>query len=276
MRRLISVCLILTFGLLLTVAQTSAQCCREKPSPCGENPSTYREKPSTTADAIDVDPLALKVLKAAMEPIRTAKNYSFQTRVMRENLGTNGQIITYFTTSEVIVSRPDKLRVNFRGKGRDVQLFYDAGRAVLYTPAQKLYATVSVPKTLDGMLDALEGRGVYLPSKNFIESDPYQVLAPDLKTGYVIGEVELFDMPVHQLAFTEDKAEWQLWVTGGANPRIQKLEVIDKGRSREPRVVVEFSNWNFNASVQPDMFTFKVPPGAKEIEFSTLKSQGGK
>jgi len=275
MRRLISICLILTFGLLLPVAQTSAQC-REKPSPCGENPSTYREKPSTTADAIDVDPLALKVLKAAMEPIRTAKNYSFQTRVMRENLGTNGQIITYFTTSEVIVSRPDKLRVNFRSRGRDVQLFYDAGRAVLYTPAQKLYATISVPKTLDGMLDALEGRGVYLPSKNFIESDPYQVLAPDLKTGYVIGEVELYDMPVHQLAFTEDKAEWQLWVTGGSNPRIQKLEVIDKGRGREPRVVVEFSNWNFNASVQPDMFTFKVPPGATEIEFSTLKSQGGK
>jgi len=275
MRRLIPICLILTFGLLLTVAQTSAQC-REKPSPCGENPSTYREKPSTTADALDVDPLALKVLKAAMEPIRTAKNYSFQTRVMRENLGTNGQIITYFTTSEVIVSRPDKLRVNFRGKSRDVQLFYDGGRAVLYTPAQKLYATISAPKTLDGMLDALEGRGVYLPSKNFIESDPFQVLAPDLKTGYVIGEVELYDMPVHQLAFTEDKAEWQLWVTGGANPRIQKLEVIDKGRSREPRVVVEFSNWNFNASVQPDMFTFKVPPGATEIEFSTLRSQGGK
>jgi hypothetical protein len=256
MQRLTLFCLILILGLLLPVSQTPAQ---------------EREKPSGTADKVDVDPLALKVLKATMEPIRTARNYSFQTRVMRENLGTNGQIITYFTSSEVIVSRPDKLRVNFKGRGRDVQLFYNAGRAVLYAPDKNLYATAAVPKTLDAMLDAIEKRAVYLPAKNFIESDPYQELAPDLKTGYVIGKVEL-DEPVHQLAFTEDNAEWQLWVTGGSYPQVRKLAVIDKARSREPRVVVEFSNWNFNRSVQPDMFEFKTPPGAKQIELSELRS----
>ena len=195
---------------------------------------------------------------------------------MRENLGTNGQIITYFTNSEVTVARPDKLHVSFKGRGREVELFYNAGTAVLYSPGPKLYATISTAKTLDGVLDELEKRNLYLPVKNLLESDPYATLAPDLNTGYVIGKVDVFGKPVHQLAFTEDKAEWQLWVTGEPNPRIQMLEVIDKGRMHQPRVVVEFTDWNLNASVKPDMFTFKAPPGAREIEFSKLRTEGRK
>jgi hypothetical protein len=233
-----------------------------------------REKPAKAPDQqTDIDPLALKVLKAVTDPIRDAKAYSFRTRVIRENLGTNGQIITYFTKSEITVVRPDKLHVNFKGRGREVQLFYNAGQAVLYAPAQKLYARLSTAKTLDGVLDELEKRNVYLPVKNLLESDPYQTLAPDLKTGYVVGKVELYDAPAHHLAFTEDQAEWQLWVTGRPNPLIQVLEVIDKGRAHEPRIVVQFSDWNMNAKVEADMFTFRAPAGAKEIEFAKLRKE---
>jgi hypothetical protein len=260
MQRFIQYCLLVVCGSLLLAAQTP-----------------MREKPAKTPDQqVDVDPLALKVLKAVTDPIRDSKAFSFRTRVMRENLGTNGQIITYFTNSEITVVRPDKLRVNFKGRGREVQLFYNAGQATLYAPGTKLYARLSTAKTLDGVLEELEKRNVYLPVKNLLQSNPYQTLAPDLKTGYVIGLVDLYDTPAHHLAFTEDKAEWQLWVTGAPNPRIQVLDVIDKGRAREPRIVVQFSDWNLNASVQPDMFTFKVPPGASEIEFSKLRKEAGK
>jgi len=236
-----------------------------------------REKPAGSVDQqTDIDPLALKVLKAVTDPIRNASAFSFLTRTMRENLGTNGQTITYFTASEVIVVRPDKLKVTFRGRGRDVQLYYDGGKAVLYSPGPNLYATISAPQTLDAVLDRLEERGVYLPVKNLLESDPYQSLASDLKTGYVIGRVEVFGTtPIHQLAFTEDKAEWQLWTTGLPNPRIQRMEVIDKGRTNEPRILIEFSDWDLSPVVQPDAFTFKVPAGAKQIEFSKVPAPGG-
>ena len=63
----------------------------------------------------DIDPLALKVLKAATDPLRDAKSYSFRALVSRENMGTSGQVITLFNLSDVTVQRPDKLHVNFRG-----------------------------------------------------------------------------------------------------------------------------------------------------------------
>src|SRR5215471_12253726 len=124
MYKFLRYCLIFLCSSLLLVAQT-----------------TNRQKPGANApDKKDIDPLALKVLKAVTDPIRDAKAFSFRTRAIREYLGSNGQIISYFTTSDVTVGRPDKLRVDFKGRGRDVQLYHEAGKTVLYAPESKLYA----------------------------------------------------------------------------------------------------------------------------------------
>jgi hypothetical protein len=214
----------------------------------------------------DIDPLALQVLKAATDPIRQSQSYSFRALVSREHLGTNGQVITLFNLSNVTVQRPDKLHVDFRGKGKEVEFFYNAGQAVLYTPEEKLYAPISSPSTIDATLDALEKRDVFIPIRNFLQSDPYRSLTDGMLTGYVIGKVMLFDQTVHQLAFTEKDAEWQLWVIGGDQPRVRRLQVIDKTKPEHPRIIVDFLDWDLNATPSADLFSFKKPDDAKEIE----------
>src|SRR5262249_52734133 len=62
-----------------------------------QEPAEKEAKPSTAVK--DIDPLALQVLKAATDRIHNAKAYSFQAIVSRENLGTNGQVITQFSAS---------------------------------------------------------------------------------------------------------------------------------------------------------------------------------
>jgi hypothetical protein len=259
MYKLVQFCLILLCSSLLLVAQTTT---RQKPAPA----SPDQQK--------DIDPLALKVLKAVTDPIRDAKAFSFRTRGIREYLGSNGQIITYFTTADITISRPDKLRVDFKGRGHDVQLYHDGEQTVLYAPGPKLYAVIpSKAKTLDGMLEELEKRNVYLPAKNLLASDPYQTLVPDIKTGYVIGRVQMNDKQVHQLAFTEKDAEYQLWVTGLPDPRIQALQVVNMALAHEPRVMIEFSDWNLNPRIQADTFSFKIPADAKQIDFLQFPKQ---
>jgi hypothetical protein len=221
-------------------------------------------KPKTSQK--DIDPLALQVLKAATEPIRQSQSFSFKVLVSREHLGSNGQVITLFHSSEATVQRPNKLHVDFHGRAKEVELFYNAGQAVLYTPEDKFYTQISGPTTLDAILDALEKRDVFLPTKNFLESDPYKSLTDDLLTGYVIGKVMLFDQPVHHLAFTEPGAEWQMWVVGGEHPQVRRLQVVDNSKPGHPRIVVDFFDWNFNASPNSGLFTFSKPADAKEIQ----------
>src|SRR6516164_3741632 len=146
MYRVLQYCLILLCSSLLLVGQTTTR----------EKPSAPTEKPAANApnQPKDIDPLALKVLKAVSDPIRDAQAFSYRTRATREYVGSNGQIITYFTTSDVTVGRPNKLRVDFKGR-HDVQLYYDGGQAVLYAPGPKLYAVMPAATTLDGLLQQL-------------------------------------------------------------------------------------------------------------------------
>ena len=214
----------------------------------------------------DIDPLALQVLKAATDPIHDAKSYSFRALVSREQFGTNGQIITQFTISNISVERPDKLHIDFQGHGKKVQLFYNAGHTVLYTPEEKLYTTISSPTTVDATLEALSKRNIFIPTENFLASDPYHSLTNRLLTGYVVGRAMLFDQEVHQLAFTEPDAEWQMWVVGGDKPMVRRVEIVDKRTPQHPRITIDFLDWNLNPSLSPDLFTFSKPPDAKEID----------
>lgn len=94
--------------------------------PClGQQASRQDNADSTEKDA---DPIALKVLRAATDPIRAAQSYSFRALVSREHLSINGQIITLFHVSDITVRRPDKLHMKFRGQGHDVALFFNSGQ----------------------------------------------------------------------------------------------------------------------------------------------------
>ena len=226
------------------------------------NPGAKKAQPK------DIDPLALQVLKAATDRIRNAKSYSFKAAVSRENLGTNGQVITQLNSSEFTVEQPSRMRVNSRTHGREVQLVYNAGQTTLFTPETKMYASFTAANTIDNALQALEKRDIYLPTANFLQSDPYQSLTRDLIQAYVIGRAEIGGETVHQLAFVEPRAEWQLWVTGGPQPIIRKLQVVDKEATYHPRITVDFSDWNFNANPDAALFTINTA-GATRIE--TLK-----
>lgn len=215
-----------------------------------------------------IDLLALAVLQKTTDTIRSAKNYSFTARVARERLGTNGQIITQFATHKVTVSRPDKVRIETHtGQDQNVQLLFNGGTTYLYSPGPNLYAATTAPATIDAALAKLEQRGINFPMRNLLESDPYKSLEADIKSAYVIGRADVLGKTLHQLAFTEPAAEWQLWVEGGDRPLPRRIEIIDKSMPEHPRVTVELSDWNFNPDVSQSMFSFTPPQGARQIEF---------
>jgi hypothetical protein len=224
--------------------------------------------------AKDIDPLALQIVKAATDPIKDAKAYSFRALVSRDELGTNDQIITTFNTGEITVQRPNKFHIRFRGRGEPVELFFDgSGKTVLYSPSAKFYTTVSSPTSIDATLDAIAKRGLNVATRNFLESDPYQSLTDALVTAYAVGTVDLFDQKVYHLAFTEPGAEWQLWVVGEKSPTVRRLEVIDTSKPHRPRTSVDFFDWNFSPTISNDMFTFSKPADAREIEMLKLTAE---
>jgi hypothetical protein len=223
--------------------------------------------------AKDVDPLALKVLQAVADPVQQAQTFSFKALVSEEDLASNNQLITSFRVVDVTVQRPDKIHVVFKGKGERVDFYAASGSAYLYSPGKKVYVSLPGKDTIDADLDALKARGIDVAIAPFLRSNFYKLAEKLVDTAYVIGRVKLFDQDVHQLAFTSDDADWQLWVTGGDSPRFVRAEIVNKNIEGDPRTTIQFLDWNLNPTVSADDITFTKPADAVEIEF--MPESGG-
>ncbi len=238
-------------------------------------PAHAHEGAQSEAATKDVDPLALDVLRAVTQPIEQAQSFSFRALVSEEDMGTDGQIITFFHTVDVTVQRPDKIRLVFKGMGQQVEFYGDDASVTMYAPGAKLYTTLPTKKTLDETLADLREKGVDMPIGPFLRSDLYEMVSKSVMTGYVIGRVNVFDDELHQLAFTAPDADFQLWVKGGPNPRIVRSEVISKKLDGKPRTIIQFLDWDLTPKVDADEFKFSKPADAHEISMLSAELQPG-
>jgi hypothetical protein len=225
-------------------------------------------------DAKDVDPLALDVLKAATQPIQQARAFTFKALIAEEQLSTSSQIVTFFHTVDIAVQRPDKAHLIFQGRGERVDFYGSKGSIAMYSPQAKLYMIVPAKATIDENLAELPAKGISIPVGPFLNSHLFELASKNLITGYVVGRVKIYDKEVHQLAFTSEDVDWQLWVTGGDSPRIIRAESISKKLEGKPRTIVQFLEWNLSPKIPADEFSFSKPADARQIDM--LTATGGK
>jgi hypothetical protein len=115
---------------------------------------------------------------------------------------------------------------------------------------------------------------VYVPLASVLTSDPYRELSDGLQTAYVIGRVDMYKKEFVQLAFTQDNADWQVWIENSKEPLLRRADIVYKKQPGSPRVTLEFYDWDLHAQPDSNRFTFVKPEGAHEIQF--LPAQGEK
>src|SRR5262247_411300 len=100
-----------------------------------------------------------------------------------------GPAIAYTTTSEVLLQRPDKLRVVTLGDGPASEFYYDGKTITAFAPAENLVAVAPAPPTIDAALEeAYRGAGIYFPFTDVVVADPYGDIAKSLELAFYIGQ----------------------------------------------------------------------------------------
>jgi len=93
--------------------------------------------------------------------------------------------LVYANKFEVILQRPNKLRVILEGDGPPSEFYYDGKTMAAYAPAENLLAVADAPPTIDATLKAaFQAAAIYFPFTDLIVADPYGDLAPGLKHAY--------------------------------------------------------------------------------------------
>jgi hypothetical protein len=215
-----------------------------------------------------LEPKAVDILKAASSRLAAAHSMSFTAVISYENPSTLGPPLLYTVKNEVTLQRPDKLRVITSADGPPSEFYYDGKTMAAYAPVEKLVAVASAPPTIDAALkSAFDSAAIYFPFSDVIVADPYQDIAPELKTVFYIGQSNVVGgTTTDMLAYVSDAVFAQIWI--GADDKLpRRIRAVYRDDPSQLRHDMEFSNWQLDVAVPADAFKASTE-GEKPIEFA--------
>jgi hypothetical protein len=230
--------------------------------------SESRAEESSRSTLRRIDPQALEILKRMSTTLGAAKAFTFHSRIVLEVPIRTGQFITLFSSAEVSLKRPDKLRARLRGEAPHFDFYFDGTTASSFAPKDKVYSTTKAPATVDTMLPELQQEtGIRFVSAPLLFSDPYEVLTRRLISGVVVGSASVNRIACYHLAFRSPGVNWEVWIEAGKRALPWRLAVTFTDRTNFPRTLVEFTRWNLHPWLNSRHFVFSKPAGGREIPF---------
>jgi hypothetical protein len=250
-------------GWCLTDASAFAQ---GKPAPTPQK--------AAPAKAPAIDPAALALIKATSDKLAAAKSISFVTVGAFDVPARNGQPLFYFTRSDVLMVRPNKLRVIVPGDGPPSEFYFDGKTIAVFQPYTDFVATTDAPGTLEIALEAIYKKaGLYFPFVDFIVADPYETLTKGLTSAFVIGTSKIVGGSETNIVSLSNKDTYiQIWI--GAEDKLPRLVwATPVDRPKDPRHMVEFSDWKLTGEVSAgESFAPKTTASTKQIPFARPES----
>jgi hypothetical protein len=218
---------------------------------------------------------ARQVLKSMSDYMASQKNLWARFDVSLDVITPNVEKIQFAASGDMLMSRPDKLRVHRQGGYTDVELIYDGHTATVVDRADNLYAQLGSPGTVDQLVDQLRiTYGIEMPGADLLLTRSYDELIKDVVQANHIGVGIIGGQECNHLAFRNADTDWQIWVRTGDKPLPCKFIITSKTVAAAPEYTVQFHEWKVNAAADAAAFAHKPPSGAKLVPFSELVNIG--
>lgn len=225
--------------------------------------------PANPSSGPSLEPKAIEVLKAASQRLAAAHSMSFRADVSYESPTRQGPPLVYATQSDVVLVRPNKLRVITPFDGPASEFYYDGKVMMAYAPAENLVAVADAPATIDATLEAAFSRaGIYFPFTDVIVTDPYKDIADGLTLAYYVGQSHVVaGITTDIVAYVTNGVFIQAWI--GADDKLPRiLRAIYLDDKLQQRHILVLSNWKLDPEVSPDVFGTPAAATAKHMSFA--------
>src|ERR1700710_1463567 len=209
---------------------------------------------------------ALKTMGARLT---AARSMAFTAVVSYESPSRLGPPLVYSTKSQVLMQRPDKLRVITLADGPPSEFYYDGKTMTAFAIPENLMAVADAPPTIDAALEAAYDTGaIYFPFTDVIVADPYKDLSAGLKSAFYIGQSEVVGgVTTDMVAYVTGEVFVQVWI--GANDKLpRRVYAIYLNDPARVRHVLELSDWKLDVDIAASAFVATNTTGAARIAFA--------
>jgi len=214
-----------------------------------------------------------KVLKTMTDYVTSQKVISVTYDSDIEVITNDLQKIQFASSGQMLLSRPDKIRVSRTGGYADVDLVFDGKTLTVLGKNLNTFAQSDSPGTIDQLVARLRNEfGVAVPGADLLLSKAYDDLMTDVLDAKQIGRGIIDGVECDHLAFRNTDVDWQIWIETGGRPIPHKYVITSKAVTGAPQYTLRIKDWKADAPVASDAFAFKPPADAKKIEFAALSN----
>jgi len=227
------------------------------------------------AQPTGIDPQATAILKKSMDYLAGLKAFTVDTTSTIELVLRSGQKLQFDIGASASVQRPNKFVARRKGDLVNQAFYYDGKILSLYSPDQKVYASVPAPDTVEAMLDyARDSLDIIAPAGDLLYRNAYEILMRDVQSGFVVGKGVVGGMRCDHIAFRNADVDWQIWIQEGAKPLPRRFVITSTQITGSPQFEVQMTNWNTAPKFADGTFAFTPAKDAKKIDFLRLTSGG--
>lgn len=210
--------------------------------------------------------------------LKTMTDYVASQKVISATFDTDIEVITndlqkiqFASSGQMLLSRPDKIRISRIGGYADVEMVFDGKTFSVLGRNLNKFTQVDSPGSIDDLVGKLRNDfGVAVPGADLLLSKSYDDLMTDVLDAKYIGRGVIDGTECDHLAFRNTDVDWQLWVEVGSRPIPHKYVITSKAVTGAPQYTLRIKDWKTDAPVAADAFAFKPPTDSKKVELAAL------
>jgi hypothetical protein len=236
-----------------------------------------KKAPAAAAAEPSVDPKAAEIVQRMAERIVAAERLSLAGEVAWDVVQADGQTLEFGATREVVLQRPDHLRVDIDlREGGKRRLLYDGKQIVLQDLEQNVYATAPRTGPVDETVEFVSDRlGIPVALSEFLSPDLPKLLSERLDSASYVGESTIDDVRCDHVALRNEVAGMQLWI-GQEDSLPRRITITYEQEDGRPQFRARLTEWDLSPRIKDSTFAFDPPKGAEKIAFAPRSAAGKK
>ena len=221
------------------------------------------------AAQVTLEPQALEILKAASAKLASAKTLSFTATAEYEYPSLLGPPRVYAMRYDVVMARPDKLKVVIPGDGPASEFYCDGKEMVAFAPAENLAAVSEAQPTIEATLKkAFDTADIYFPFTDLLVADPYIALTEGMTHVFSVGtSMVVGGTKTDIVAVANGEVFLQLWI-GTEDKLPRRIRAVFQADPLRLRHDLELADWKLDIPVTGDFFVSQPAQAAKRIGFA--------
>ena len=235
------------------------------------------DEPPPTAGAAAMDE-AQAMMDRMASFLAQADHFSVDLRTGYDAVQEQGQKIEFLERRSILISRPDRLRLEVeRSDGESVLLLFDGKDVTAFLGTENVYAQAHRPGSVDDavafIVRELQTR---VPLALLLTTQLPGELSKRFETVAFVERSQATPVPTNHIAARTDEVDVQMWIAAEGDPLPYRLVITYRDAPGAPQFWADFSGWDLSPDVSPERFAFSPPSGAEQIPFmARVHGSGG-